>query len=274
MDRRLWKDAALAACIVVILLFTPGPPLRATDSFEVDAGVAALRGTVRGRVQTPRGGEPGTTSSHRPSLEELGIDETGAGDFWANVSVGRQGLYLGGRLIHLSGDTTLDDALVSQGATYPAGSLVDAEIKFDWYRTGYRYHLPVDWGSRTIDLYPSIGATFLDFHYTLTSPGLAKVDRGYTKVGSQVGLGVTWPLMGNLSLAGQVFAPVPIPHWPSILSAQVALKYQFLEKEDVCISGLAGIDYDWISYKDSQQVPNDIKADVGPMGMVALEVSF
>jgi hypothetical protein len=271
MDSCLWKCAALAACAVMIVL---GTPLRALEELQVDVGVAALSGEIHGQVQTPRGGEPGTTSSHRPTLSELGIDDTGAGDFWVNVSHDRHGLYLGGRLIHLSADTTLDDTLVSQGITFPAGSAVDACIKFDWYRAGYRYHFPLDWGDETIDLYPSIGATFLDFRYTLTSPGIARVDRGYTKVGGQVGLGVTWPLKDNLSLVGQVLAPVPIPHWPSILSAQVGLKYRFLEHEDLCISGLAGIDYDWISYEDRQQVPNDIEADVGPMGVVALEVSF
>lgn len=274
MDCRLGKDAVVAVCAAAIMLAAPGTPLRASEQLQVDIGVAALRSEIHGRVQTPRGGEPGTTSSRRPTFAELGINDTSPGDFWVNISHDPYGFYLGGRLIHLSSDTTLDNTLVSQGITLPAGSVVDTCIKFDWYRTGYRYHVPLDWGDHTIDLYPSFGATFLDFRYRLTSPGLAEVDRSYIKVGSQAGLGVACPLLGNLSLIGQVFAPVPIPHWPSILSTEVGLKYRFVEHEDLCISGLAAIDYDWISYKDRQRVPNDIKADVGPMGLVGLEVSF
>ena len=274
MNCRLWKCATLAACTAMMILLIPGTPLMALEELQVDFGVEALRGEIHGHVQVPSGGEPGTTSSHRPTLRELGIDDTGPGDFWVNVSHDPHGLYLGGRLIHLGSDSTLDRTLVSHGVTFPAGSRLDAEVKFDWYRMGYRYHLPLDWGAHTIDLYPSIGATFLDFRYRLESRGLGDTDRSYSKVGSQLGLGANCPIKGNLSLFGQVFAPIPVPHWPSILSTQAGLRYCFFERDDLCIAGLAGLDYDWVSYKDGQRVPNDIKADVGPMGFIALEVTF
>lgn len=252
----------------------PGTPLRAEGDFHVDVGAAFLYGPVDGHVQTPAGGNPGTTSSHRPSLEEVGIDNASAGDFWANLSRGHHGLYFGGQLIRLSGDSTLDNALVSQNITFPAGSPVTADVQLDWYRFGYRYLFQHDFGGRTIDFYPSIGATLLDFHYTLSSPGIDQVDRSYSKVGAQVGLGVTCPLTKRLSLTGQVLVPVPLSHAPEILSAQVAVKYQFLQRRDLSVSGLLGVDYERISYTDGQSVPNDIKADLGPMAVVGLEIRF
>jgi len=265
---------ALAACAAVLVLITPVKLLWAQDDFRVDAGGAFLHGPVDGRVQTPAGGHPGSTSPGRPTFEELGIKSVRAADFWMNVSRGRHGFYAGGRIMRLSGAGTLDDALISQNVLFAAGLPVEAEAQFDWYRVGYRYLFPWDWGDRTIELYPSIGAAILDFHYTLSSPGLEGVDRSYAKVGAQIGLGVTVPLTERLSLTGQVLAPIPVSHTPEVLSAQVTMKYRFLKRGDLSISGLFGLGYDRISYTDGQTTPNDIEADVGPMGMLGLEIRF
>ena len=267
-------DRTLAVCALLAIVSTCGTTLRAQDDFRVDGGGAFLFGSAHGRVQTPAGGNPGTTSSGRPSLQEIGIDNASAGDFWANVSLGHHGLYLGGRLIHLSGDSTLDSTLVSHGITFPAGSPVESDVRLDWYRLGYRYLFQHEFGDRAIDVYPSIGATLLDFHYTLSSPGIEKVDRSYAKLGAQVGLGMTCPFTNRLSLTAQLLAPIPVPHWPQILSAQAAANYRFLRRDDCAVSALLGIDYGWIGYEDSQQVPNHIKADLGPMGVVGLEIQF
>src|SRR5262245_23130873 len=42
-------------------------------TFAAEGGV--LYGSVDGYLQTPNGGGPGTTSPHRPTLHELGIDD-------------------------------------------------------------------------------------------------------------------------------------------------------------------------------------------------------
>jgi hypothetical protein len=251
----------------------PAAILWAQDEFKVDAGVTLMRGPIHGRVQTPRGGEPGTTSSDRPTLDELGIKNANPGDFRANMSWGHHGLYLGATIVHLSGSNTLDSTLVSQGITFPAGSPADSQLKFDWYRLGYRYIFPVDWGNRTLEIAPSVGAALLDFRYRLSSQGIETVDRSYAKLGAQAGVSVTWPFMDNLSLVVEARAPIPVPHWPEITSVQGVIKYRFLEHDDLAISGMAGLGYDWIYYKDNQRVPNDLKVDL-PLGVLGLEVSF
>ncbi len=271
MDGNSLRQLRTVACAVLAVLCAPHVSLRAQEALHVDAGGSLLRGPVDGRIQTPQGGESGTTSSGRPSLAELGIEDADVGDFHANLDYGYNGLYFGGRVMHLSGTNTLDRQLVSQGVTFPAGSAVDADVRFDWYRLGYRY---VPAGDRLVYLYPSVGATLLDFHYALSSPGLEKVDRSYAKVGAQVGLDVIWPFAEEFTLTGQVLLPIPIAHWPQILSTQLAVKYRFLERDDLSVSGVFGVDYDWIYYEDSQSTPNDIRANVGPMGLVGLEVNF
>lgn len=265
---------ALAACVALLVLSIPGKLLWAQGDFQVDVGTAFLHGPIEGQVQTPAGGNPGSTSPGRPTFDELGIHRVSGGDFWANVSRGRHGLYAGGRIVRLSAEGTLDDTLISQNILLAGGLPVETHIKLDWYRLGYRHVFPWTWGDKTIEFYPSIGATLLDFHYTLSSPEVEAVDRSYAKIGAQIGLGVTWPLTERLSLSGQVLAPIPFSHTPEILSAQAVMKYRFLERDDLSISGLVGIGYDRISYVDGQTVPNDIKADMGPMGLLGLEIRF
>jgi hypothetical protein len=196
------------------------------------------------------------------------------GDFWANVSRGRHGLYAGGRITRLSAEGRLDEPLISQNVRLAAGLPVEAYTQFDWYRLGYRHTFPWAWGDKTIEFYPCIGATALDFQYTLSSLELGMVDRSYVKFGVQAGLGMTWPLGERLSLTGQLLAPIPFSRAPEILSAQVALQYRFPQRAGVSISGLCGIGYDRISYTDGQAVPNDIEADLGPMGLLSLEIRF
>ncbi len=271
MDSASLKWTEVVACATLAILWMPRMFSRAQGALQIDAGAAFLRGPVHGRLQTPSGGEPGTTSSGRPSLGELGIDDADVGDFRADLAYGRHGLYFGGRIMHLSGRSMLDRLLISQGVTFPAGSPVDADVQFDWYRLGYRY---VPSGDRAIYLYPSIGATLLGLHYALSSPGLEKVDRSYSKAGAQVGLDMTWPFTEDLSLSGQVLLPIPVAKWPQILSTQLAVKYRFFKRDTVSVSGLLGVDYDWIYYKDSQSVSNDLRANVGPMGLVGLDVRF
>ena len=271
MDDESANWTRVVTCMMFTVLCLPDMILWAQGDFQVDASGAFMRGLVHARIQTPSGGEPGTTSSGRPSLAELGIDDADVGDFQADLVYGRHGVYLGGRIMRLSGTSTLDSVLISQGVMLPAGSVVDSDVRFDWYRLGYRY---VPSGERAIYLSPSIGATLLDFRYELTSPGLEKVDRVYSKAGAQVGFDMTWPWSDGLSLCGQVLLPVPISHWPQILSTQLALKYRFFKRDHLSVSGLLGIDHDWIYYKDSQSTPNDIRANIGPMGLVGLEVKF
>lgn len=261
-------------CAAWLLLAAPAMTLGSQEEIHVEAGGAFLAGPVQGRVQTPDSGESATTSHHRPTLEELGIDETGAGEFWATVWRGEHGLYLGGTIAHLSGDDTLQTALVTHGVTFPAGALVDAEVNLDTYRFGYRYGFPIEVAGQAVDVYASAGGAMLDFDYLLSSPGLPEVDRSYARLGAQVGLGVRWAFTDEFSLMIEGRAPVPVDHWAQIASIQGMIKYRMLVFDDWAVSGLAGIEYGWISYDDERGTPNDIKADLGPLGLLGLEVTF
>ncbi len=246
----------------------------AEEACKFETGSAFVYGWVRGSLQTPNGGQLITTNNDRPTLAELDIDNASMIDFWVNAQRPDDGLYFGGRLIHLQGDSVLETDLLSQEKLFPAGSAVKADVTFDWYRFGYSHRHLYQWGTRTIEFAPSIGAILLTFDYDLTSPGLEAVDRSYSKSGVQIGLRLCSALTEKLTLSGQLLLPIALSNSVNITAAQVSAQYQFLKRENLEISGSLGIGYERIEYQDNQLMPNDIKLEISPMLLAGLEIVF
>jgi hypothetical protein len=248
--------------------------VRAEEACRFEAGGAFLYGWVEGSLQTPNGGELITTSNDRPTLEELNIDTVSMFDFWMKAQRPHDGFYVGGRRIHLAGEGTLETDLLSQAKTFPAGSSVEAQATFDWYRFGYSRRHFHQWAGRTVEYSASLGGILLAFDYDLRSPGLASVDRTYSKGGFQIGVHASSALTDRLTLSGQLFVPIALSNSVNILSAQVTAKYLFLKQGDLEISGLLGVGYERIHYRDNQLVPNDIKLEIRPMLTAGFEILF
>jgi hypothetical protein len=116
---------ASAACLVGLLSLldeegcgnAAGPRIvRAAPRDDVPslrADVDYLYGPVHGRLQTPAGGNPGTTSHARPTLAELGINRASQVDVGVKGGWGNHQIYGGYRFFRVSGDATLDQALIS-----------------------------------------------------------------------------------------------------------------------------------------------------------------
>ena len=106
--------------------------------------------------------------------------------------MGSEQFYLGGQIIRLSGDDTLDESLITHGATFPAGSSVNSDVQLDWYRFGYRHAFEL-LSDRSTTVSPGVGGTMLDFNYNLDTSGLGPSEsRSYVKVTPQMGLNVEW----------------------------------------------------------------------------------
>jgi hypothetical protein len=76
-----------------------------------------LYGDVDGFVQIPRGGQPGTTSSKRPTFDELGIGGVPMADVSVAGGVAGHQIYVGARIVEASGDATLTETLTSHGTS-------------------------------------------------------------------------------------------------------------------------------------------------------------
>src|SRR6266571_8640843 len=88
-----------------------------------------MYGPVAGHLQTPSGGQPGTTSSNRPTLGQIGINTASIYDAEVLPSFRDHGMYIGGQWIRLSGERRLEEKLISQGETFPAGMDVKSDVK-------------------------------------------------------------------------------------------------------------------------------------------------
>jgi len=274
--------------VVVHLLLTlpaTGCATRATSGrgeladWTVQTDARYLYGEVRGKLQTPTGGNPGTTSPNRPTLKELGFDHAGAWDVSATGARGDHRIYAGYRMLRLSGASTLDDPLVSQGRSFPAGTRVGADVTLDWLRAGYAHRFDVDLPGDTLSnpaLYPAIGVAVLDFDYRLRQPGPGDVHRSYVLPTPQVGLGAEWPLTSRLTLVATGAMSVPVGSEPRIDSAEISVRQRVLERDRLEVEAMLGVAYDRIRYNDDarQTVPNDVDVRFGPALVAGLSIHF
>lgn len=239
--------------------------------------VSYLYGPVRGKLQTPTGGRPGTTTTGRPMLKELGITHAGMTDIAVAARWSRHEVYGGYRLFRLGNTATLEDPLVSQGRSFPAGTEVDSAVGLDWFRAGYRYWLEIDLpGEKLSDLAvaPAAGFAIWSFDYKLDADSLPDVHRNYIRPTPQLGLEAAYPLTGALSLTAGMLTSVPLGRQPRIFSGHLGGRYRLVERGGLAIDAELGVGFDRIDYRNSgrQSVPNDITVDAGPLligGIVA-----
>jgi hypothetical protein len=236
-----------------------------------------MYGRVDGYAQIPAGGEPGSTSSKRPRFSELGIHDAtiGAGEISAYFA--HHEIFVDPEIIRLSGSETLRTDLITHGQIFTAGTHVSADLSFDTYRIGYRYHfLWTGHGPRPeLDLAPYLDLDLWNFDYHITGGGHS-TSRGYLKPTFQLGVSAEWsPGGGPLSIAGDFAAGPPgISSIPFIASEQLAARYRFDLTQRLNIAGTLGIRFEQYSFFDSQTVSNHIHATFGPMLVAGLGVEF
>ena len=253
-----------------------GPPL--VDDLHFTLIGNYLYGSVRGSVQVPAGGKPGTTTVDRPRFKEIGISTANIGDAELRASWDpSQEVFFGAQIIQLGGDTTLSRQFVSHGETFPAKTAVSSSVDLNWYRLGYRYTFVVDQteaGVPTVTITPLADVAVWDFSYDLTAKKL-NASRSYTKISGQVGVEAAWrPNGGNFWIDGGVAVFPLFRSVPSIDTEYFALHYRFLQRTRVDVTGTLGVELEQQDYKDRQKVPNHVHADFSPLLMVGLRVNF
>lgn len=258
--------------VVVVVLW--GTMLSvAAGAVETEIDTTYHYGQIRGFLQTPSGGRPGTTSSRRPSLEELGLDRVSVFD--ASLQVTQESHVLAGglQLTRLDSTSTLTTDLTSQNSFFPAGDRVQADVKLDWYRLGYLYRLGPN-GRLAKNHHLALGADLVafDFHYRLDGTG--HVDRSYMKMGTRVGGRWDWQISEPWCVAAQAFLPVPLSNTPSILSLSLGAHYRFYRSSRAAVHGTVGLAYTLIDYEDDQEIPNHIRAEMGPLIWLGLGAAF
>jgi hypothetical protein len=234
-------------------------------------------GPIDGFLQTPSGGKPGSTSKGRPTLSELGIDTAPSADTSLHAEWANNILYAGASLTPLSSGSKLDKELISEGATFPAGTTVHSDVQLDWYRVGYeRHYLFGNDQGATVSVEPAIGLALFDFSYRLKAGGGAHLsaDRGYTSAAPQLGLESAWSPGGRFSLAGDIFGSIPYPKDLLLFTVEMTARYRLWGRDDRGSLLFLGLGYDRIDSQDKQRVSNHVQVNMGPSLVAGVKLSF
>ena len=140
-------------------------------AFEAGIGLVAHEGSL----QTPAGGEPGTASAGRPTLDELAVGDGRYRWIAGAVGFGRYVLAVRYTAIGDSGSATLSTPLVSQANAFDAGSDVRTVLSLDGL--SLRFTRSFEFGGDTrLTLGPWVGWTAFDLDIDGAAAG---VDRSY-----------------------------------------------------------------------------------------------
>lgn len=141
--------------------------------FVFEAGMGLL--SHDGFLQTPAGGEPGTATAKRPTVDELAVGEGNYRWVAGTVGFGRYALDVSYTTISDSGRTTLATALVSQGNAFDAGSDLRTTLRLDGLSLAFTRSFAFGEDTR-LGIGPWIGWTAFDLQIDAAAAG---VDRSY-----------------------------------------------------------------------------------------------
>jgi hypothetical protein len=241
---------------------------------EVQAGLQY--GSIDGFLQTPSGGNQGTTSHKRPTFDELGINTVLSFDGSLNARYEMHTLTAGAQLNRFSESGTLHDPLISQNIFFPANSEVASDIRLDWYRFGYLYtfDLSSKYQKKTFLISPGVDIALLDFHYELKGHEDQHVDRAYKKGALRLLCNMDWKITEGLDLQARASGSLPVSNTPSIINLSLAAEKHLFSKSGITSTAYLGVAYEKIEYEDNQDVPNHIKAEMWPLVSAGLTLQF
>ena len=218
-------------------------------------------GAVSGYMQTPLGGTPGTATPKRPTLEELGIEET----TFTGISI-QKGLAEPTRRLYM----WLISIDMAQSGILGSSFTMRKEFNAgEPYRVHTAYRLSAvgverDYRER---LTLRLELFFMDFGTTLRTPQRV-VKRGYIKPAIRAGMGLRLPWL-PAELMAMATAPLSSSS-PSLftveLSTEAALTHSLT-------AGMA-VDYLLLDYEDDQTLPNHLRLELGPALRLFVGYSF
>ena len=246
---------------IILLLFTQATTAEVVNQF--DFSLSITEGRVEGYVQTPDGGQVGSTDAKRPEFEELEIEEMASYDGEFGWLRGKNRYYIGANFNRSSENTTLATDLKSQDFQFLAGDFVDSDIQLDWYRLGYQRLL----ASTIPGVSYRVGGdvVLLRFHYELNN-GLLKADREYNKVGYRVGGEIAYEVSETFGLNLSVYVPLKFDSTADITTIDATAEFIFSPVFKV----IGGASLQRLSFEDQQTFPNNIEADIEPMFRIGM----
>ena len=236
-------------------------------------------GRVGGTLQIPSGGKPGTTTADRPHLGDLHQDTANIGDGELGLQIDQsQEVFAGAQIIHLDATNTLVRPLISHGVHFPTGTTIQSSTQFDWYRFGYRYRFIVHQASNDIPdvtLTPWLEGFVWNFNYELNGGPAGVASRSFTKMGAQIGGELAWrPNGGPITLAAGLASFPQIRNIPNVSQQYLVGRWRFYEGNQLDFTFSLGVEWEQQWFRDHQTISNHVSANLGPMIVTGLQVSF
>jgi hypothetical protein len=239
-------------------LFLLIPSVSWADGF----GISVRQGyaPISGYLQTPAGGNPGTSDVRHPTFKELDIDDTSYTDIDLYYKSRNYTPYFNLRLIDVDSSGILGKDLTTQGQTFLKGESYDHETSFNIYRLGLKYDFAY--------FRPKIELAVTDFDYRLESAGV-QAKRSYAK--SAVRLGVEKDFnVDVLDIMLETSGSIPLSDTPELFTAGAVVKYWFTEHVNVGLD----VQYFYLDYEDSQDLSNHLRLEMQPAVSVFLQYRF
>jgi hypothetical protein len=239
-----------------------------------------MYGSLGGTAQTPLPGVKNSASGDRPRLDGLGVDTANSfdGEFAVHLDP-NQDIFIGAEHIHESGNSVSGKALVFKGTTFPTGTRLASDVRFDWYRLGYRYNFNLDTapnGVPDLVLSPAVDVIYWDNDVHINGGAVGNVSNPLTKWGVQLGGTLAWrPFGGPLSLEAS-FAGFPQSSRLANVSTETVLaRYHFYHWHRTDFNFILGVGWEQQQYND-QRTPlaNNVRINMGPMVLTGLQFNF
>ncbi|MCA8923633.1 MAG: hypothetical protein KDD82_17580 [Planctomycetes bacterium] len=226
-----------------------GPP-----ALEVQITLGVWIGGVEGHLQTPRTGQPGTTSHHRPTTQEIGLTKLGVLPYvdLSLVAFGSHELHVTYVHAEFHGRDRLAESLVSQRAQFPRDAIVNSGLILDTFRLTYRAPwLSLKLGAWSIT--PEVGIALTWFDYTLTSrQAQGRVGRAYSFLSPYVGGLIRGELIEDtLALEVQLGGSAYL-NGATVVDAEVRLVRRLWEFDGADLSLVLGVRGSWLRRRDAQ----------------------
>lgn len=239
-------------------LFFLIPSVATADGF----GLSVRQGyaPISGYLQTPAGGEPGSSDIRRPTFDELDIDDTTYLDIDLFYRKGKYTPYFGLRLIDLDSSGVLKKDLTTRSQTFVTGESFDHETSFNIYRFGAKYDLGY--------LSPKAEFAIMDFDYEFDSSGVS-VKRSYAK--STVRLGAEKSFRFDaLEVMLEASGSIPLSNKPEIYTVAAGFKYWLSDNFNAGLN----VQYFYLDYEDNQELPNHLRLEMKPAVSFLLQYRF
>jgi hypothetical protein len=228
---------------------------------------------VGGFVQTPIGGQPGTSSPGRPTFDELDVSSAIAPSTDLRFAFGRHRVRLGGTYWILHGEDTLRDDLVTHGDSYTAGALLSSDTEFlsSWLGYGYAFALGATPGRLTLT--PGVGLYMHSQRYEVSGAGLSST-RDFNVPSPMFDTELIWHPGGRMHVSGELRLVLDealgFSSPTTVIDAAVRLHLDLWRDANVYL----GMGYSYVEHFDEQPMPNHSEIEVAPWFSLGFEARF